>query len=396
MQDPALTMGVEEEYLLVDKATRNVVAKPDPDLMRDLEKALGKQVTSEFLLSQVEVETGICKTAGEARGELAQLRAAVSQISAKYGYAPIAASTHPFALWAEQEHTHRERYDALARDIAGPARRLLICGMHVHIGIEDQELRIDLMNQVSYFLPHLLALSTSSPFWQGEDMGMMSYRLTVFDALPRTGIPDYFDSHLQYERMISRLVNAGIIEDATKLWWDIRPSAKFPTLEMRITDVCTNLDDCAAIAALYQCILSMLTRLRRQNQRWRLYPHTLVMENRWRAQRYGSTGALVDFGIGQQVPFADLIEELCDLVAEDADRLNCKAEIAHIAKILKRGTSAQKQREIFEKAAARGLNPRDAFVEVADFLIQETAAHLETSDRPSQSDRKQAEATSKG
>lgn len=206
-------------------------------------------------------------------------------------------------------------------------RRLIICGLHVHVGIPDEDLRIDLMNQVSYFLPHLLALSTSSPFWQGEESGLQSYRLSVFDSLPRTGLPERFESWGEYQRMVSRLMQAGLIEDGSKLWWDIRPSARYPTLEMRVTDVCTRLDDGICIAALYLCLLAMLLRLRQKNQRWRVYANTLIDENRWLAQRYGTAGTLVDFGKGEAVPYAGLLEELIELTREEAVALGCLAEV---------------------------------------------------------------------
>ena len=247
----------------------------------------GGQVSPEFLRSQIEVGTSVCHTMQEARDELIRLRTTVGTIADEFGLAPIAASTHPFAKWRDQQHTDKERYNVLARDLQQVARRLVICGMHVHVGIEDEDLRIDLLGQAAYFLPHLLALSTSSPFWEGQATGLKSYRLSVFDELPRTGMPHQFGSYSEYERSIEVLVNAGLIEDATKIWWDLRPSARFPTLEMRITDVCPLLDDGITIAALFRCILRMLYRLRRENQRWRYYPPFLVRENRWRAQRYG-------------------------------------------------------------------------------------------------------------
>lgn len=270
--EPSFTIGLEEEYLLVDLETRDVVSDPPDSLFAEVGKAIGdEQVSPEFLRAQIEVGTKVCKTMPEARAELARLRGGVSEVAANYNMAPIAASTHPFALWQEQKHTARERYELLAKDFQTVAQRLLICGGHVHVGIEDDELRIDLMNQVTYFLPHLLALSTSSPFWRGAKSGLMSYRLSVFNELPRTGLPEVFDSYVEYERHVNMLTNAGLLEDASKIWWDVRPSCKFPTLEVRISDMCTRIDDAIAIASLYRCLLRMLYRLRRNNQRWRLY-----------------------------------------------------------------------------------------------------------------------------
>ena len=303
--EPSFSIGIEEEYLLVDKETRDLAPEPPPALLAKAEEALRGQVSPEFLRSQIEVGTRVCHSMQEARDQLIELRSTVGGIADEFGLAPIASSTHPFAQWESQHHTDKERYNVLAKDLQHVARRLVICGMHVHVGIEDDDLRIDLLGQAPYFLPHLLALSTSSPFWQGTQTGLKSYRLSVFDELPRTGLPHNFSSYSEYERTIELLVSAGLIEDATKIWWDMRPSARFPTLEMRITDVCPLIEDAIAIAALYRCILRLLYRLRRQNQRWRHYPPFLIRENRWRAQRYGIEEGMVDFGKGAIVPFWD-------------------------------------------------------------------------------------------
>ena len=377
LREPPLTVGIEEEYLLVERTSRDLAAEPPESMLAECEARLEGRVAPEFLRAQIEVATRPCATVAEARADLADLRATVAQVSGQHGLAPIAASTHPFARWQEQHQVHKERYDALARDLQAVARRLLICGMHIHVGIDDDDLRIDLMNQMSYFLPHLLALTTSSPFWAGEDTGLKSYRLTVFDALPRTGLPDRYESFGEYQRVVKQLVQGGLMEDATKLWWDLRPSARFPTLEMRICDVCTRLDDAVTVAALTQCIISMLFRLRGNNQRWRLYPRILVHENRWLAQRYGVGGELVDFGKGVLVPYADLIDELIALVREDAERLGCLAEVEHAREIAAHGTSADRQRRAYEDARAGGADQREALEAVVDFLIEETLRGVE-------------------
>jgi carboxylate-amine ligase len=340
------------------------------------------QVTPEFMRSQIEVGTKVCRTVAEARAQLAQMRATIADLAGAYGIAPIAASTHPFAKWDAQQRTDKERYHVIAADLQMIARRMLISGMHVHVAIEDQDLRIDIMNQMSYFLPHLLALSTSSPFWQGRISGLKSYRLSIFDELPRTGLPEYFASHAEYQRTIGVLVDAGLIEDATKIWWDLRPSARFPTLEMRITDICTLLDDGAALAALYMCLCRMLYRLRRDNQRWRAYAHFLVMENRWRAQRYGVEERLIDFGKTELVPFADLIDELIALTREDAEALGCTQEIAHLRTIIARGTSADRQIAAYERAINGGACEHEALCEVVDTLIKETVEGCYAAPRP--------------
>lgn len=370
---PALTLGIEEEYLLVDRESRDVIREPPAALFEECEARSENLVRPEFLVSQIEVGTPICRSVKQARAELAQLRRTVAEVAAGYGLAPVAASTHPFSEWKQQKHTDRQRYHTLARDMQGVARRLLICGMHVHAGIDDDELRIDLMSQASYFLPHLLMLSTSSPFWRGEDTGLKSYRVSVFDELPRTGLPSRFQSWSEYRRHVDVLVRAGLIEDASMLWWDIRPSARFPTLEMRITDVCPLLDDAVAIAALYQCILRMLWRLRRGNQRWRIYDRMLIDENRWRAKRYGIDAGLVDFGRGEVVPCAALLDELIELTAEDASALDCEAEILHCRTIVANGTSAHRQLATYAAAIAGGASGERAVRDVVDLLIEETA-----------------------
>jgi carboxylate-amine ligase len=381
MPEPSFTVGIEEEYLLVDRATGQLAKDPSPAMLKECERRLeaqgqAGQVTPEFLRSQIEVQTRVCNTVGEARADLALLRRTVADVADSYGLAPIAASTHPVADWGDVKATERERYRNLERDLQGVGRRLVICGLHVHVGVEDDELRIDLMNQAMYFLPHLLALSTSSPFWRGEDSGLKSYRLAVFNELPRTGPPDYFESYGEYKRQLNRMLDAGLIEDATKLWWDLRPSVRFPTLEMRITDVPTRLSDSIGIAGMYQCILGLLYRLRRSNQRWRIYPHMLVKENRWRAQRYGYDQGLVDFGKGEVVPFARLLDELIELTAPEAVRFGCTAELAGLRDILKRGTSAHRQLEVHAAAVAAGATKAEALKQVVDWLVQETVADL--------------------
>ena len=225
-------------------------------------------------------------------------------------------------------------------------QRLLICGMHVHVGLGDDTLRADLMRQASYFLPHLLALSTSSPFWQGQDTGLASYRISVFDNLPRTGLPPQFANWQDYRRSVQVLVDLGVIEDASKIWWDMRPSASFPTLETRIMDVQPRLEDALMLAALNQCILRMLWRLRRRNLRWRIYENVLIAENRWRAQRYGVTEGLIDFGAASITPFPQLVEELIALLEEDARALGCLPEIERAREVVARGTSASRQRAV--------------------------------------------------
>jgi carboxylate-amine ligase len=377
IERPEFTIGIEEEYLVVDRETRDLVKSPPQEMWDALNEVLGSQVAHEFLQAQIEVGTKVCKKVSEAREDLANLRRDLSEVVSEYGAAIIAASTHPFANWEKQETTEDPRYMRLQADYQQVARQLVICGMHVHVGIEDTHLRIDLMNQVKYFLPHLLALSTSSPFWEGVLTGLHAYRLVIFQNLPRTGIPEEFDSWSEYQRYVEILVEAGLIEDATKLWWDIRPSSRYPTLEMRISDVCTRLDDAMTVAALYQCLLGFLYRLRRENQRWRTYAPDMVHENVWRAQRYGAQGTLVDFGKGTLVPFPDLLEEIVELVSPDAIAFDVRDEIRHARKIVSEGTSADRQVTAYETAKADGASEHEALQAVVDELITDTLYGIE-------------------
>ena len=376
IKEPPFTLGVEEEYLLVDKVTRSLVIDPPDSLMAEAEAKCGAQVTSELLRSQIEVGTKVCSNIQEAHEDLANLRRNIIEVANNHGLAPIAASTHPFSSWTDQKHTEKDRYDQLTHEMQGAARRLVICGMHVHVGIDDDELRIDLMNQMSYFLPHLLALSCSSPFWHGRDTGLKSYRLTIFDALPRTGVPERFASWAEYERHVAILTNAGLISDSTRIWWDLRPSGRYPTLETRIMDVCTRLDDTIALTALLVCILRMLYRLRTRNQRWRLYTPMLIRENRWRAMRYSFDEGLIDLAKGEVVPFEQLISELCSLISEDAKALGCEKEIKGIHNILSRGTSAHRQLKGYELERASGASTEESLKSVVDTLIADTAEGL--------------------
>lgn len=369
---PAFTIGIEEEYLLVDRETRDLLADPDPRIMKEAEEILAGQVSPEFMRAQIEVGTEKHGTLDDAAKDLAACRRAVAEVAGRYGGALMAASTHPFGRWQDQERTDRERYAGLEDDLQVVARRLLISGMHVHVGIEDQDLRIDLMNQARYFLPHMLALSASSPFWHGYPTGLKSYRPTIFRAMPRTGLPTEFDSWSEYERHINVLVNAGIIEDGTKLWWDLRPSSRYPTLEMRVSDICTRLEDARTVAACWVSLLHMLFRLRSENKRWRAYAKMLVDENLWRAQRYGTEGSLMDIGKGELVPFEHLLEELIDLTRTDAETLGCLPDLIRVRQIASEGTSADRQLRVYNEALDSGAEEKEALVAVVDHLIEDT------------------------
>jgi carboxylate-amine ligase len=367
-----MTIGIEEEYLLVDLETRDLFVDPPESFLRRCRDILGERVTPEFLRCQIEVGTPVCQSIAEARAELAFFRRTVAAEARRHGMGLMAASTHPFAEWSEQITTEKERYAKLAADLRAVVERQLICGMHVHVGVPDEDLRIDLHAQLVYFLPHLLALSTSSPFWRGRSTGLKSYRTAISVELPRSGLPQTFASAAEYRRMLEILVKTGRIEDATKIWWDLRPSHNFPTLELRITDVCTRLDDGVAIAAIYQSLVRMLISLKRKNQRWRHYMNALVAENRWLAQRHGASGELIDFGRGETVPFADLIEELIVLVDEEASVLGCRAEVARARRIAAEGTSADRQLAVHAAALAGGRSADAALRAVVDHLLAET------------------------
>ncbi|MEO1239871.1 MAG: carboxylate-amine ligase [Pseudomonadota bacterium] len=372
---PDFTLGIEEEYLLVDLATMDLAEAPAA-MMETCRSTLGDQVSPEFLQCQVEVGTNVCANIKAARGDLRRLRLAVARAAEAHNLAPIAVSCHPFAEWRDQAHTDRARYHDLQRALAGVARRLLISGMHVHVGIADRDMRIDLMNQLTYFLPHLLALSASSPFWQGTDTGLASYRLTVFDNLPRTGLPPQFGSWAEYERTVNILVDLGVIEDSTKIWWDLRPSSRYPTIESRICDVSPRLEDALTIAAMTQCLARMLWRLSGRNQRWRLYDRFLVGENRWRAQRFGTSEGLIDFGQREIIPITDLVEELIELVWEDAEALGCTQEVERARDMVAKGSAADRQRSTYQAAKDHGSNTDTALRGVVAALIDEFTLDL--------------------
>lgn len=366
------TIGIEEEYLLVDLDSCDLVKAP-AELMQDCQNDLQGQVSPEFMQCQIEVGTRVCQNIAEAREDLRRLRNCVSRHAAKHNLSPIAVSCHPFADWKDQQFTDRERYADIQRALGGVGRRMLICGMHIHTGIPDKNHRIDLLPQLSYFLPHMLALSASSPFWQGDDTGLASYRLTVFDSLPRTGLPPSFESWPEYERTVQSLIDVGEIENSSKIWWDLRPSHNFPTLESRICDVSPRLEHAISLAALTQALVRMLTRLRDKNQRWRVYDRFLLDENRWRAQRYGTTEGLIDFGAGRITPFSELQDEFVEMLAEDAEALGTLDEIAALREILDGGTSSERQRRAHAQAVAVGQSPGPAVVR---HLIDEFHADL--------------------
>ncbi|MCB2009432.1 MAG: carboxylate-amine ligase [Geminicoccaceae bacterium] len=369
---PLLTLGVEEEYLIVDLETRLLATEQPAGFMDRCREALGDQVTHELLQAQVEIGTSVCRNVDQIRKELAGLRRTVSDCAREYGYGLIAASTHPSASWRDQKSVDMERYRLLSQDFQAIARRLVICGMHVHAGIDDDDLRIDLMNQAAYFLPHLLALSTSSPFWEGNDTGMKAFRPTIFGDLPRTGLPEEFQSYSDWLDLLRMMERTGVVDDPTKIWWDMRPSVKQPTLEMRVCDVCTRLEDAITIVAVYQSLLAFLFEQRAGNRTWRRYRQILLEENKWRAQRYGVSGTLADYGRCELVPMADLMEELKNLLRPHADDLGCLAELERVSGILSNGTSADRQLAVYYAAIESGADEHAARLAVVDWLLEES------------------------
>ena len=360
---PELTIGIEEEYQIVDPASRGLTSYVQ-EMLDGGRRVLADQIKPEFLQSQVEVGSRICRNVREARDEIARLRRSVNELAAKGGLKVLAASTHPFSSWLEQRVSVGERYTKHMEKLAELARRMLIFGMHVHVGIEDRNLMIDVMNQARYFLPHILALSTSSPLWHGRETGLKSYRSIVFQSLPRTGPPPEFASWSEHQEFVETLIKTGCIDEPTKIWWDIRPHPKYPTLEFRVADICTRQDEAIAIAALIQAIVAKLIKLRQSNQSWRRYRHHLITENKWRAVRYGLDGKLIDFGRQEEVETRQLIEELLAWVDDVLDGLGSREEVGYIRTILAEGTSADRQLKVYRESG--DLNA------VVDHLIAET------------------------
>ena len=366
---PNLTLGIEEEYQIIDPETRELAPRGET-LVAEGQATLQDQIKPEFMRSQVEVGTAVCSSIDEARQEVIRLRRRVIELCEKQGLCMVAASTHPFSTWETQLITAGERYTKLEADLRHVARRLLIFGMHVHVGIPDPEMRIDVMNQVRYFLPHLLALSTSSPFWHGRDTGLKSYRSVIFENMPRSGLPPLFASWSDYQEFIDTLVETGCIDEPTKIWWDVRPHPKFPTLEVRISDVCTRVDEVICLAALMQALCAKLIMLRQRNQTWRAYRHNLITENKWRAVRYGIDGKLIDFGSRQQVPLRHLVRELLDFVDDVLDPLGVREAVSHVRTILRDGSSADRQLARYRDTGR--------FEAVVDQLIEETREGVTT------------------
>src|SRR5881398_2715042 len=348
MKPPSLTLGIEEEYQIIDPTTRELKSYITELLAGD--HLVLAQVKPELHQSIVEVGTTVCRTPAEVRAELVRLRRDIMGLTAKNGLRIAAAGTHPFSSWMQQEITPLERYLGLRQDMADLAQRLLIFGTHVHIGIEDREFLIDCMNVVRYLLPHILCLSSSSPFWMGRNTGLKSYRSIIFRNFPRSGIPRIFDTWEDYNYLVETLVKTNTIPDGSKIWWDVRPNHSYPTIEFRINDVCTRVDEAICIAAIFQAIIYKLWKLRRDNLTFRVYPMELIEENKWRAVRYGLDGKLIDFGKQREFPARDLIRELIEwFIGDVIDELGSRQEIEYVYHILNKGSSADRQLATFQR-----------------------------------------------
>jgi carboxylate-amine ligase len=369
MAAPTLNIGVEEEYQIIDPATRELRSYVQRFLEHG-QTVLPDQVRAEFLQSQVEAGTRICDNVKEAHRELVRMRRSIWEVARHEGLWVAAAGTHPFSSWAHQEVSPYGRYPELSRFLQDVGRRLLIFGLHVHIGIEDRVLCIEVMNQIRTFLPLLLCLSTSSPFWHGRDTGLKSYRSVVFQSLPRTGIPQQFGSYADYRRYVDTLLATGSIAEPTHIWWDVRPSEKFPTLEVRIADMCTRVEEAVCIVALVQAISAKLVRLRMAHRIWPIYRKNLIDENKWRAVRYGVEGKLIDIGRAKEVPVPELVEQLLTWLDDVVDELDSRAEVEYARTILSRGASADRQLAVYRETGD--------FRAVVDHVVEETQEGLES------------------
>lgn len=362
------TIGVEEEYQIIDPETRELKSHISA-MLEEGGMVLGEAVKPEMHQSVIEVGTDVCKNVQEARADVSKLRATVAQLARKNGLRIAAASTHPFSDWQKQAITERDRYHTIVEDLQDVARGNLIFGLHVHVGIPDRDLAVQIMNEARYFLPHVLALTTSSPFWLGRKTGLKSTRCSIFKMFPRTGVPEAFHGWSHFENYVDTLIKTGCIDDGKRIWWDVRPHAYFNTIEFRICDLPTSIDDTIAVVALFQAIVAKLFRLRSQNLGFRVYNRALVEENKWRAYRYGLDGKLIDFGAKCEKPARVLVEELLEFVDEVVDELGSRREIEHIRTILDRGTSADRQLEVFRETGDLKA--------VVDWMIEETVAGVD-------------------
>ncbi len=375
VKEPSFTYGIEEEYFLIDPQTLNLVREPPHELFKTAEEKaahLPGTVSRELIRAQMEVGTGVCYSPAEAETQLKGLRNAAIAAAEDHGLGVAASSSHPFARTKEQRHTNRRRYREIAANLQFIARRITVSGMHVHVGIEDRDMRIKILNGLREYLPLMLALSTSSPFWEGEDTGLKSVRPIILDELPRAGLPDRFADYAEFERALSVLTATGAIEDASKIWWDARPSAKWPTVEIRMMDVMPFVDDALAMAALCRCLCRMLWRKEQEGASTEFAPRLAVNENRWRAIRYGASATLIDHREKRLVPLRDWVIALRDELREDAKNFACETELARLRHIAETGTSADRQLAIFKSAMEQKESTEEAFRKVVSAVMKET------------------------
>lgn len=361
------TLGIEEEFQIIDPITRELRSHMH-QIVEGGKTTLKEQVKAEMHQSVVEVGTNICKDIDEARREVTYLRKMIGEIAAKQGLVFAAAGTHPFSRWQDQQITDHPRYHEIVDKLQDTARGNLIFGLHVHVGIPNREIGLQLMNQARYFLPHIFALSANSPFWLGRNTGFKSYRTKVFDKFPRTGIPDYFESVAEYDSYINLLIKTNCIDNGKKIWWDLRLHPFFETIEFRICDVPMRIDETIALAALIQAVVAKIYKLMKKNLSFRNYKRALINENKWRAARYGIEGSLIDFGKQEEVPTKDLIYELLEFVDDVVDELGSRHELRYIEKMLENGTGADRQLKIYQSTGD--------LKDVVDYLVRETNTGL--------------------
>jgi len=370
---PTFTIGIEEEYQTIDPVTRDLRSHIHSEIIAKGKLRMEERIKAEMHQSVVEVGTGVCKNIKDAKAEVRQLRTEMVKLAHENGLLLAAGATHPFADWRAQEIYPDERYHQVVEDMQLVARANLIFGLHVHVGMEDRETTIHLMNSMRYFLPHLLALSANSPFWLGMNTGLRSYRCKVFDKFPRTNIPDTFSSWSDFENFVNLLIRTKCIDNAKKIWWDIRPHPFFNTLEIRVCDIPLRLDETIALAALIQATVVKLYKLHSRNQSFRQYSRALIMENKWRAARYGISGKLIDFGKECEVAERDLILEYLEFVDDVVDELDSREEVAYIHNILQHGTGADRQLRVFQETGD--------LKRVVDYMVLETQAGLMETDK---------------
>jgi carboxylate-amine ligase len=357
------TIGIEEEYQIIDPETRELKSYIT-QIIDEGQLVLREQMKPEMHQSIVEVGTHVCRTTSEARAEILRLRGAIGSLAARKGLRIAASGTHPFSSWQTQDITPHERYYGVVQEMQEAARRLLIFGMHVHVGMPDNETCVQIMNVARYFMPHLLTLSTSSPFWMGRNTGFQSYRSIIFTNFPRTGIPDVYGSYSEFEQYVNLLIQTKSIDNAKKIWWDLRPHPMFGTLEVRVCDIATKVDEALMLAAYVQAIFVKIHSLFRRNQTFRIYNRSLINENKWRAARYGLDGNLIDFGKRAEFAARDLMLELREFVEDVVDDLGSRSEVDYIHTVLKEGTSAQRQLRTYAETGD--------FKAVVDQLVRET------------------------